>query len=604
MAKRILAYTCTAVIICFSFCPRLYAATYYVDSREGNDRYTGSTSVKSATSDQGPLQSLEELTKRGLKEGDTVFLRCGSVWYGNYRIEPGRSSDGGNSLEIRSFGDDCWSRPPVIDGRARYADLSQDGEARFASRQGRVSAVVSKFGRLVDIGRYPTHVEMRFGPSGAYDRETGELDLPEGDEFGRRMNLVGAVVRAKTEDWTVEERFVVSHSGRRIKLHKPFHYLLKPNSEFYFYGLPWMADESGGSWAWVAGSDRKKIYVTDDLRRETGFSALVDRPVFQINGNILINGVSVRNSGGVGIEITGNRAEVSNVEIRDTVGDGLVLRTTEKGMIRNSHVENAGKDGIRIYGEGQFEITRNTLKNIGVSSRLPFTWAAINTTDMSQAGLVLIGGNRIERTGYGGIRVRYNATVKGNSIEAVCERLDDCGAIYMWEGSQLSHPSRNVVEGNWIRQVTGASAPTLFRSANRRMLVGVYVDEGSTDVVVRGNSISGVRQGIFIGNADGNRVENNRVENFEDCGVCLAAASKWGGVGQFESTVVSSNTLRYGRGHPISLRFSQPTKGPVFSDNVVTSTNSRSVLIRRSVTSETQEYFCEGNSPKGISCLQ
>lgn len=90
------------------------AETYYVDSRLGNDVWSGKTPANvGVTSHEGPWQSLNRLAGAQLSPGDIVELQCGSKWSQTLRIKG--SGTPNHPIIIRAATQAC-ENPPSIDG--------------------------------------------------------------------------------------------------------------------------------------------------------------------------------------------------------------------------------------------------------------------------------------------------------------------------------------------------------------------------------------------------------------------------------------------------------------------------------------------------------
>jgi hypothetical protein len=89
----------------------------------------------------------------------------------------------------------------------------------------------------------------------------------------------------------------------------------------------------------------------------------------------------------------------------------------------------------------------------------------------------------------------------GNDISNVCRRVRDCGAIHVNDRGRRS--TGIVIENNAIR---GFGSPSVLGR-------GIYLDDWASQVIVRGNYITG--PGLFpfqIHGGHGNRIENNVID--------------------------------------------------------------------------------------------
>lgn len=87
------------------------AATYYVDAVSGRDAWSGTNA--SASSSDGPWQSLARLASASLQPGDSVLLRCGQVWRDGLKLTS--SGTAAEPITIGAYPAGCTT-PPIIDG--------------------------------------------------------------------------------------------------------------------------------------------------------------------------------------------------------------------------------------------------------------------------------------------------------------------------------------------------------------------------------------------------------------------------------------------------------------------------------------------------------
>lgn len=94
--------------------PLAQAETFYVDSKLGNDRWSGRLATRnSAAATDGPWQSLSRVATATLAAGDSVLLKCGGKWSETLTLPTG-GRVGAPSL-VGSYPELCPS-PPAIDG--------------------------------------------------------------------------------------------------------------------------------------------------------------------------------------------------------------------------------------------------------------------------------------------------------------------------------------------------------------------------------------------------------------------------------------------------------------------------------------------------------
>lgn len=170
--------------------------------------------------------------------------------------------------------------------------------------------------------------------------------------------------------------------------------------------------------------------------------------------------------------------------------------------IRGLRIRNYTRDGIAIRFASKVNILDNQIENI-----FSTTWTAGAILALGTASDVLIKGNTIKHTGYAGIIFAADAsgdlsraTISDNVIIDTCRVKRDCGAIYVTGRTKRS--TGTTITGNEVRDFGPCENATS----------GIYLDDGMSGAVVRGNTISG--QGTYafiIHGGSHNLIENNTI---------------------------------------------------------------------------------------------
>lgn len=96
-------------------CSLAQAATYYVDSQNGNDSWNGRTGdFTGGTSLSGPWQSLARISAANLMPGDIVKLKCGRKWTEQLTLTASGTTTA--PINYTSYPDVCSDTPPSIQG--------------------------------------------------------------------------------------------------------------------------------------------------------------------------------------------------------------------------------------------------------------------------------------------------------------------------------------------------------------------------------------------------------------------------------------------------------------------------------------------------------
>jgi hypothetical protein len=222
--------------------------------------------------------------------------------------------------------------------------------------------------------------------------------------------------------------------------------------------------------------------------------------------------------------------------------------------IRGLEIRNFTQNGVVVTNADHVTIARNHIADISSTA-----WSQSAIHGGVRATHVVITHNAIERTGYAAILFETNATgdlssltIIGNRITDVCRVKADCGAIYV---NGRSHRNRaTLIADNVVRDYGPAANATK----------GLYLDDGLSGAVVRGNDVSGTGSyPIHIHGGSDNLVEHNR---FAGAGHFLLYQSLPGTGGP----AMHGNRIRSNRVSTIAATFSGAgTDRPDLSSNVL-----------------------------------
>jgi len=90
-------------------CSKAIAATYYVDARNGNDGWSGTTPDVSAAN--GPWQSIAKVNAAPLQPGDQVLFSCSQTWY--EPLKPGTNGTATAKIFFGSYPTGCSDKPKI-----------------------------------------------------------------------------------------------------------------------------------------------------------------------------------------------------------------------------------------------------------------------------------------------------------------------------------------------------------------------------------------------------------------------------------------------------------------------------------------------------------
>ena len=121
------------------------AAIYYVDAARGNDSWSGRLGDPSATATaDGPWQSLSRVSRAPLVAGDSISLRCGSIW--NETLTIPASGTAAMPIAVRPYPSPCAGEAPMIDG------FSRSNAAHWTRQSANVYKLPLPFALIPDAG--------------------------------------------------------------------------------------------------------------------------------------------------------------------------------------------------------------------------------------------------------------------------------------------------------------------------------------------------------------------------------------------------------------------------------------------------------------------
>lgn len=495
------------------------APGYYVDSIDGDDNDAG-TILK-------PWKTLAKARSVSLKTGEGLYLRCGAVWRESLDLDWTRLADGS---KVAGYGDCTATNKATISG-AISLDSGWVKNGNIWSRA--VPPNTPKIARLYvgneahRVARWPNFTtyssDFAVSDSGAAF-STGTLRAAAADRAALRdKDLNGASVQVRSTSWQIEARQVAGNmaSDGTLPMSSPTTYTPEPGSGYVLQNKLWMLDAPG---EFFHDTATNTVYVYPaTAAQQANMNGLsvegsIRKSTLSVKGapNLLIQNLAFTMSAGDGFQgIDAPGIQVRNVTASRNVGTGIVLAvydsrvvSTLRSVISDSTVSENWLGGINGRHQERLDITNTTVSDSGLVDNVAWSDAAINVGDSST-----VIGNVVRNSAYHGISFTGTggSSIKSNHISGYCIRLTDCGAIYTWNGPKQSRRTDNqssIVEGN---QVLDATANMQGAVGGGDVVGGVYLDDYTLGVTVRGNWITGVPVGVFLHNASGITVTQNRL---------------------------------------------------------------------------------------------
>ena len=186
-----------------------------------------------------------------------------------------------------------------------------------------------------------------------------------------------------------------------------------------------------------------------------------------------------------------------------------------KLRVADCEIEEPGNNGITAYNIESVEIVDNLVTKPGRIHNQPSLIMNFNGIRVSGARRVAVERNTVKKAGYAGVMLgpaTNSLEVADNKVDGYCELLNDCGGFY-YNGKTNALKTNQVVSGNTFSGSLG-NTNGIPSSLKLPIAVGVYLDHGTSDFVIRQNTITGSQSragGIFLGGGNNNLVDDNIV---------------------------------------------------------------------------------------------
>ena len=488
---------------------------YFVDAGAGNDGNLGSF--------EAPWKSLARLNAVTLIAGESIYLRCGSVWREPLALGRTQLIDGS---AVSAYGTNCsGSNKPRIsaadDFSGAWTKTGNVWSRRVALGTSKIQAL-SVNGTLLRVAQWPNFKgvghEYALAGSGAGGPSKNTLPLTPADRAALAdKDLSRATVQLRTEPWVIEARVVDKLDAAGLKLTSSTTYPIDTGDGYVLQDKLWMLD-APGEFFHDAALGMLYVYPSTAAAQLDFNAAVVEATVRDVavvvggRSNLKLKDLSVDMARTDGLTLNeAPGAVVDGVDASNNLWAGvrvnlhLTPAAPARGVtIRNGVYAFNGLAGIDAAGAPNADVVSNTVKGTGM---MHAGWP--------EAGIVLgdgglVQGNVIEQSAFRGIVFSGlgGTRVVANALSGYCLRLADCAAIYTFSGGdQTSAAQAATVEGN---RVSGAT-PNLEGNAGGQLVAGIYLDDKSRGISVRNNVLTGMPIGIFLHNASNNLVEGNKV---------------------------------------------------------------------------------------------
>jgi len=332
--------------------------------------------------------------------------------------------------------------------------------------------------------------------------DTTGLALPAG-----ALLSPGIGVSMRTRPWRVEERRVVGVAGRRLTFDKPTEYTTDPGYGYFLTGALWMLDAPG---EWYFDSAARTLYVWMPDGSQPGsrvaISSLENGIDLRSRSYVEIAGLEVRRAR-TGVKLGSNSAiRIRDTNLHDLADYGVDADNCVDCAVEQSNIERTGIDAILASGTGtaRFALTDTTIGESGTVARTD-GWRSL---PRPSTGAVRIGANatiarnRLVETATVGIAAGASSAIEANFIGRSCLVLNDCGGVHV----NYTGPNTSII-GNVVQTMPGNvdGLPANWKTHT----AGIYLDDRTSNAVVRGNSVTDADYGIHIHDSSDSTIDSN-----------------------------------------------------------------------------------------------
>lgn len=508
---------------------QLEATNYYFSNR-------GSDSGNSGLSAISPWKSLDKLNEImiSLQPGDSVFFCRGDVFHGEVRI-----TKSGVRNSVIYFGAYGIGDKPVFDGTTKVDSWNTVGAGKWESANGiRLNKLTNFFinGQKQAIGRWPNRTTANQGylsmkwASGS--TRLSSKSIPDASVWQ------GADLVVRTNRWLLDWSPIIETRGDTLTI-RPCSYDIDREFGFFIKNHPRTLDRSG-EWCFNRIS-QKIMFYSEKSPKSMEITVPFIGSLISIPGQKYITIENLVLKGSLSNALVAERSEnisICNCEFIHSGENAVWASKCYKMLFEGNTVLDANNLGIEFQSCNGTVVRQNSIKNVGINP-------AVGSNGISFIGIGIEGVsnlleyNRIDSIGYIGLRfdgdstvVRYNVISNTNMVK------DDGGGIYTWNGDRWTNVSRKII-GNIVWNSLGAGYGTndsLSVSAE-----GIYIDGGSNDVEITGNTMYNCANiGLFINNARKIVARNNLVYN---CKTQLQVRAEGMPLGVNRMNVVKNNTF-------------------------------------------------------------
>ncbi len=438
----------------------------------------------------------------GFAAGGEIRLARGAVFGGSLAINK-LVLPADATLVVTAYGD---GPAPVIRGFAALTAWEDAGGGRWRTRCESCRsrpATLTRDRSVMPIARWPNPDEADGGYL-YYQSASGRTGLTD-DALAGPVDWTGGEAVVRSAAWILDRLPITAHKGATLTFGAPASYDIPKGYGYFIQNHPAALDRDG-EWVFDPATSSITVLLNGSTPSTHDFAVTSTDTLIAVNGSqgFALSDVRLEGANRANLEIQqSGRIAIRRVESVQSGDVGIRCINCNGLLIEDSLVDQAANHGVDIFNCADCLVQGSRITNTA-------TIAGMGRSGNGQYNGVRFGGtnavfrrNTVSRTGYLGIDIRGAARIEQNVFTEPNLVKTDGGGIYTWGNKSVE------IVGNLVLNGAGSKSGVPW---NDPATSGIYIDDQSEDMRVRGNTVVSVgTHGIFLHNTRAITVEGNLI---------------------------------------------------------------------------------------------
>lgn len=486
-------------------------AIVYV-SPTGNDGRSGASPAQAWRS----LDAVQAALDDGrIGPGTRVLFRRGGTWRGSLSLDSGTSGTAGAPITLGAYGSGA---APVLSGAVPLSGWTSTGPNRWTARCDACPdspSMLTVAGEPMPIARWPNADDgdgYRYITGAAGNTVVIDGALPTAG--APTTNWAGGELVVRSIAWVLDRRSIVASTATRFTLAEPTSYPIVAGWGYFVQNHPAALDRPG-EWVWDRAT--RTITVFRPTRPSATAVEVANAPavIEMIDANdVVVSGLTLRGGrDGNLLASDCTSITVEGVTSERAAGTGIAFIRCVGATVTGTTIRDTGDIGLDAHPCEVCSFTGNTITDIAVRAGMGgsgdgrYLGARVGGPDL------LFDGNLIESTGYLALDVRGPSTITRNTIRDFNRVKVDGAGIYLYDTADVT------IAENLVSDAPGSTAGIPWDGVATH---GIYIDDQSQRVVVRGNTVVDVgSSGVYLHNVRDVEVSGNTLVGAGEQGIAL-----------------------------------------------------------------------------------